>query len=278
MNVLIVGGGNGSWQVRGVQLGRAIGARVKTALLDADLAWADLVVLVKHAGPKYALMVHAAKKPIVWDALDFWEQPEQNSLDEKRSKALLQEHIHAMQPRLVIGANASMGRDAKGVHLQHHAWPGLTPQPPRPVSVVGYQGTKKYLGTWAEAIQAECDRRGWRFVINPERLQDCDLIVAFRDGQWDGWMCREWKSGVKLVNAMAAGKPIITQSSASFREILPMGATIEYPGELSYAFERCAEHEIQLGAACQWTGYFSLEQVAERYKALLSSVVEAKAA
>ena len=138
MNILMIGHGKGSLEVRGRQLGGALGARVVTVPSDDDVRWADVVVLIKRAGQAWATYVQGFKKPIVWDALDFWEQPQQNGLSEQESKALLHATIKRIRPALVIGATEAMAREAHGVYLPHHSREGLTPAPAREVvSVVG---------------------------------------------------------------------------------------------------------------------------------------------
>lgn len=285
MNVLVACTGKGSAEVRGRQLGGAIGARVVAVPSDGDLRWADVVVLVKRAIATWADVVHRFGKPVVWDALDFWEQEHnsQNGYTEAQARALLAEWIARYRPDLVIGATEAMAEAAGGVYLPHHSRPGLTPAPAREVvTSVGYEGMRKYLGRWGKAVQQECDRRGWRFVVNPADLRDVDIVVAFRDGQHDGWMCREWKSGIKIVNAVAAGRPIITQPSASEREIRPQGSAIKDPAELlpnaldfwmSYEYRRgCVIRSMHSAAEC------TLSAVAERYRQILQTVKKAQAA
>lgn len=271
MNVLVVGGGGGSWTVRGQQLGQAIGARVVGAPSSGDLTWADLVILVKRAAFDWATRVRRMKKPIVWDALDFWEQPDENSVGEAGAKALLTQSVMSIRPVLVIGATESMAMTCGGVYLPHHCWPNLLPTPAREhVTTVGYQGKRKYLGRWYKPLLAACVDRGWRFALNPIDLRTCDLLVAFRDGRWDGWMCREWKSGVKLVNALAAGRPIITQDSAAFREIRPFGMAIEKPEELSDAFGMFASVKAREQAARNRTyEQYTIHAIAMNYRMLL---------
>lgn len=282
MKILILGNSKGSGEVRGVQLGAALGARVMTAPSHDDLHWADVVVLLKRAAKDWASTVHQARKPLVWDALDFWAQPDENHFSEAQARVLLQRWITLIRPALVIGATEAMATAAQGVFLPHHAWPGLTPSPAREhVKVVGYQGKRKYLGQWAKAVQAECDQRGWQFVINPPDLRDCDLLVAFRDGQWDGWMCREWKSGVKIVNAMAAGRPIIMHDSAAFHETSFCGSAISAPYELTSAFDEWAWKTKRDGIVT-WAEALqpesTVEAVARRYRTILQGVLNAKAA
>jgi len=279
MNILMIGQGKGSFEVRGRQLGGALGARVVTVPSDDDVRWADVVVLIKRAGQAWATYVHGFKKPIVWDALDFWEQPQQNGLSEQESKALLHAMIKRIRPSLVIGATEAMAREAHGIYLPHHSREGLTPAPAREVvSVVGYEGHKKWLGKWGHAVQAECKRRGWQFVINPPDLRACDILVAFRDGQWDGWMCRQWKSGVKYVNAMSAGRPIITTANCAEAEIAPDGYRVSTESGLVDAFDFLESKGRRVEASEQSIGGLALPEVAATYRNILQGVVKAKAA
>ncbi len=274
MNVLMLGVGAGSYEVRGKQMGAALDARVSSSMTSLD--WADVVVLIKRADPKWADEARRAGKPVVWDALDFWQQPEQNSLTETDAKTLLHEQIARYQPDLVIGATQAMANAAGGVYLPHHARPGLTPAPVREhVTTVAYEGTKKYLGRWASDAEFACVKRGWSFVINPPDLREADLILACRDGQHDGWMCREWKSGVKIVNAIAAGRPVIGQPSAAWRELAPEGTLVETPTDLEAAFEAWASRERRAQAsrvcAMRWPTW-ALNNVAATYRDLLYKV------
>ncbi len=283
MNILIVGASGGSFRVRGVQLGAALSARVVTMPTDHDLRIADLVVLVKRAGVQWAAEVHKYRKPIVWDALDFWEQPKENDLSERAARGLLRQHLEHIKPALVIGATEAMADAAakEGVsaaYLPHHSRPGLIPGPAvARVPVVGYEGAKKYLGGWLLAVQAECDRRGWPFVVNPPDLRACDILVACRDGKWDGWMCREWKSGIKAVNAIASGRPLVCQESKGIVEVDPDCSILESFDDLPRAFDdfedyiqrvRTSEHHAQLAKD------YTLRAVAERYAKILRRVVE----
>ncbi len=276
MNVLIVGGSKaGSWQMRGLELGAAIGARVTSAPTPKDFGWSEVVVLVKRAGAVYAKLAHQADRPVVWDALDFWSQPGDHRLTESQAKALLHAQIRVIKPALVIGATEAMARACDGVFLTHHSWQGLHPTPAREVvSVVGYEGNAAYLGKWAPAIKAECAKRGWRFVVNPGDLSAVDLFVAFRDDPWDGWICRQWKSGVKLVNAQAAGRPMVTQNSAAYRELQPAASVMQTPEELAGYFDDCANfawRQATVDQARHDAPAFTLAAVAERYRQILQT-------
>lgn len=271
MNVLILGLGAESQIIRGDQLGGAIGARVRRNLDVADLAWAEVVVLLKRAGPKWADAVHAAGKPLVWDALDFWAQPNENGLERGAAIDLLREWQRTIRPAVTICATHAMASVCDGVYLPHHARPDQVVYPVRNVvRTVAYEGVPKYLGRWRNAIARECLRRGWQFLVNPPHLGCADIIVAFRDESWDGWMCRNWKSGVKYVNAMTVGRPVITQSHSAFDELDTHGMTVESPEGLSTAFEWYVEKEPREAAMVQDAP--TLATVAQTYLTILESV------
>jgi len=276
MNVLLVGNGKGSWDVRGRQLGAALHARVVSLPTDRDFDWADLVVLVKRYGSSFAAQAHRHGKPVIWDALDFWSQPADHPLTEVQALCLLRAHQTAIRPFMTIGATEAMAAACDGVYLPHQSWAGLTPTPARPaVSLVGYQGNALYLGRWRWVLEQACAARGWRFVINPHDLSTVDLLVAFRDGPWDGWICREWKSGVKVVNAIAAGRPLIAQASAAVRELQPAGSVVETDAELLAALEAWAPYEAraQVVRHCEAQApTYRLDAVANRYRQILLSV------
>lgn len=273
MNVLIVGTGKGTWQMRGLQLGAAIGARVTSHPTALDVEWADLIVLVKRALREWGPQLQG-KAPIVWDALDFWSQPAQNGFAEPSARLLFEQYTARVKPDLIIGATESMARFMGGVYVPHHSWQGLEPTPAREhVQVVAYEGNPTYLGRWAQWLQEACEKRGWSFLINPPDLRQADVLVAFRDGPWDGWICREWKSGVKLVNAMAAGRPIITHFSAAFGEVPVYGSSIETHKELDTAFDRWTlfteRHDAVIDSRAS---EYTLAAVAEQYRQVLERV------
>jgi len=275
MNLLIVGGGKaGAWQMRGVQVGTALGARVCTNPTEADVRWADLVLLVKKSAPVWAPLVHQVGKPIVWDALDCWRQPADHGVTEAQAIALLHNQIRALKPILTIGATEAMAKACDGVYLPHHSWAGLTPTPARErVTTVGYEGNPLYLGRWRVALEQQCTARGWTFVVNPPDLRAMDLLVALREGAWDGWICRAWKSGVKLVNAIAAGRPVITQPGAAVAELWPAGSVIESVEELSSAFDAWTGVERRhavVEASLQRAPQYTLASVAARYGQILA--------
>lgn len=273
MNLLIIGNGKGSWAVRGVQLGAALGARVTSSPSAADFVWADLIVLVKRAIHAYRDQAVRSGKPVVWDALDFWVQPAQNRLSQV--DAVIQARRTSGEGVSIIGATHTMATALVGHYLPHHCWHGLSPTPAREqVRTVAYQGGVVYLGRWEAWLADACAARGWQFVVNPPDLREADILVSFRDGEWDGWICREWKSGVKVVNAIAAGRPLIGQDSAARRELDVDGSVVEtreqLDGELDYWADPWVRASVVYRSLPR-AGSFTVDAVAARYRQMLEA-------
>lgn len=279
MNILMIGTGKGVWEIRGQQLGAALGARVCEAPTTADLTWADVVVLVKRAPLAYAAQAHRLGTPVVWDPVDAWAQPAQNGLTAAAARDWLQMEVARRGAVLTLGATQAMAEaaGATGAYLSHHHRVGLSAAPVREtVQAVIYEGRADYLGRWAGILTRLCAARGWRFAVNPPDLREGDLFVALRDGVWDGYMPREWKSGVKVLNAMAVGRPIISQAMASAREIQPPGhSLIETEGELEAALDLWADRDRRAAVAEQCAAVapgYSVTAMAQTYRALLEAV------
>lgn len=118
-------------------------------------------------------------------------------------------------------------------------------------------------------------------MINPPDLRDCDILVSFRDAEWDGWMCREWKSGVKLVNAGVAGRPIISQGSAAMTEIVTHGCVISLPYHLRDAFDHCqmqTRRQAAFVAAEDSAFAYTVNAISRNYREILKSIARAEAA
>lgn len=278
MNTLIVGNGKGSWEMRGRQLGASVGARVTSFPTKDDWTWADVAVLIKRSALTYAHLAQAAGVPVVWDAVDFWKQPADHNLGMVAAGDLLQWHIAQIRPVLTIGATQAMADACGGVYVPHHSWNGLVPAPAREtVSVVAYEGNPAYLELWHGRLQKACEKRGWKFVINPPDLRAVDILVSFRHGVWDGVMPREWKSGVKVVNAIAAGRPLIGQESAASREIGgPCTRVEQHFPDLDRALDAWAPYEARAVAVreCEHLApAYRLEAVALQYRQVLSGVM-----
>ena len=117
-------------------------------------------------------------------------------------------------------------------------------------------------------------------MVNPPDLRAVDVLVSFRDGKWDGWACRQWKSGVKYVNAIVAGRPILTQPTAASSELHPVGELVNHQADLVDALSAVTRDDVREAAyqqAVQRAVTFSVESVALRYQALLRDAVRCAA-
>lgn len=283
MHILLVGAdGRGSFEMRGRQLGHAIGARVTNRPSVRDFSWADVIVLVKRAAVVWGAQAKRARVPILWDVVDFWEQPEDN----QKPIAELTTQVLSIAQRIgvttLIGATEAMARDIGGVCLPHQCRTGLIPAAPRldpnREIIVAYEGRPKYLGPWRKQLEQACADLGYEFVINPPDLRDIDVVVALRGGHWDGEVCRRWKSGVKFANALVAGRPVLTQACAGFDDVKPLGIAITDVGELRAALQaledrRRAAYDLGLSRADE----FRLPTIARRYRDILTTAMRAAA-
>lgn len=283
MNILVVGAeGKGSWQMRGIQLGGAVGARATTRPVQSDWDWADLIVLVKRAAVRWRAEARRARVPVVWDVLDFWAQPDDNGLTREEMIAKVMAVQQTAGVTALIGATRAMAVDIGGVYLPHHCRLGLQPSPTREkAEVVAYEGQRKYLGRWAKALEESCAALGLRFVVNPPDIRSADVLVSFRDGRWDGWACHQWKSGVKHVNAIVAGRPIVSQYSAACRELDARGVVVLRMEDLTDSLRvaalletRIAAYEYSRTAGC----FYQLPAVAREYSDILWKVSRRAAA
>lgn len=212
-------GSSGSWQIRGEQLGRAIGATVLPRAIDVGAF--DVAVVVKRPPADLVHRIHGAGMPLVWDVVDSWPQPDGNTWSRDECMAWLRDQVRRWRPTAIVAATRAMERDCEEfdvpvLALPHHARPGLVAAAIRPLRVVGYEGGAQHLGSWGPRLELECRRRGWSFVVNPPSVAECDVLVALRERR--GYAPLLWKSNVKLANAQAAGVPIICAREAGYVE------------------------------------------------------------
>lgn len=259
MKLLVTGrGGAGSWTCRGDQLGAALGATVKRFAGVEDCRRADLAIVVKRVPPEVLGSLRRAGTPWVYDIVDAYPQPVASDWTQAQASRWIRAWIADLRPNAIIWPNERMRADCDpglpGMVLPHHHRPGIRLNPIREqVETVGYEGAPHYLGGWKEAVEKECRARGWRFVVNPEHLADLDIVVAFRGGEWTGYVPRHWKSNVKLANAHGSGTPFVGQQECGYLET---GTGAEY----------WAENAAELRVAFDWLSAQSTrEQVRDRF-------------
>lgn len=244
MKLLFTGRGtSGSWKIRGQQLSKALGA---TALPQArDIGPYDAAVIVKRFDLDLVARIRAARVPLIWDLVDAWPQPDGNTWNKDECMAWLGLRIKELRPDGIVAATEAMAYACQKfdvsvpiLALPHHARPGLERNPIREhVQVVGYEGSESYITGWRPAIEAECRRRGWRFVTQPASLAKVNIVLALRDAT--GYAPRHWKSNVKLANAQGSGTPFIGCREAGYLEqsIGTCEKWADTPAELAKAFD-----------------------------------------
>lgn len=272
MRMLITGRGtSGSFTIRGVQLGQAIGAAV---LRDArDISPYEAVVLVKRPTSELLWHIHGARVPLIWDVVDSYPQPHGNDWDRAQCLAWLHDTVTLIRPAGIVAATGEMARDLESMTdapvltLPHHARPGLRRNPIRDeVRTVGYEGAEHYITRWRGHIERECARRGWRFEMQPAELADVDIVLALRDAT--GYAPRSWKSNVKLANAQGSGTPIVCCREAGYMECATGGEQwADTPQQLAHAFDVLTPVEARRNASAKLRAATPhLHTIAETYR------------
>lgn len=224
MKILVTGtGSSGSWQIRGKQLGYAIGAKVKPRATLQDMVDADLVVVVKRLTPSLRAALKQSKRPWVWDLIDFYPQPACTFWGRAKACRWVRSQIQEAKPNAIVWPTARMLADCdvgrNSLVLPHHHWPDIEINPIREeVKTIGYEGNAKYLGAWGDAFRVACHQRGINFVTNIGTHSDWDICIAFRDDSVNGYAQKHWKSNVKLANAHGSGTPFIGAEECGYQE------------------------------------------------------------
>lgn len=273
MKILFTGRGtSGSFQIRAVQMARAMDATVTPDASHNTIKDHDLVVLVKRPSIGLVERIQAVGKPLVWDVVDSWRQPDGNSWDKVTAKRWLEDTVQQYKPIGVVGATMQMTLDAASMGssclwLPHHARPTLTRNVIREVvKTVAYEGGENYLGSWRPFLEKECRKRGWQFVVNPSNLIDADIVVAVREAT--GYAARHWKSNVKLANAQGSGTPFIGCRESGYVETASGGEMwADTPSEMGRALDALTDHNVrQHNSDKLFHATRTLEQTAKVYK------------
>jgi hypothetical protein len=247
MKILVTrsGKGAGSWQIRGEQIGQALGAVVKLNATLNDMRDADVVLVVKRVSDTMLSDLRSCGKPWVYDIIDAYPQPECSSWSKDQSLDWLRSTIKRLGANRIIWPNAKMRSDAcdDGPVVYHHARPGLRVAPIRDsIRTIGYEGAPHYLDGWMEAIAA----LRVPFLVNPTDLTACDILFALRGPKWNGYPQRAWKSNVKLANAHASGLPFIGMFEEGYGETAVGGEMFVYePEDLAGAFNALCDVKIR---------------------------------
>lgn len=278
MKVLFTGrGASGSYQIRAVQMAAALGARETAMATVEDCRAADVIVVVKRIPEQLLLNIRKSGRPWVYDIVDAYPQPKCTNWTEGVAKAWLAEHLRQLRPDAVIWPNERMQEDGggSGAVIYHHHRPKIDVNPIRErIEVIGYEGALAYLHGWQEAVEIECRARGARFVVNPERLADVDVVLALRGKSWNGYVQQSWKSNVKLANAHGSGTPFIGAPEAGYMETA-CGA--EYwattHASLSVALDWLEPKSTRQEVGARFLkSAFTIDHAAERYRDVLCAL------
>jgi hypothetical protein len=252
MKILFTGNGtSGSFQIRGVQLGNACGATVIPKATRQDIKRCDVVVVVKRISEQLLNDIRSSGKPWIYDIIDAYPQPECTAWDRKKAIDWVQTRLKILHPNAVIWPNNCMMYDCDmgmpGMVLYHHHLPGIAINTiKKDISVIGYEGSRDYIGKWLGPILKECIKRKWEFKINTRQLADMDIVIAVRDDHVNGYAQSHWKSNVKLANAHGSGTPFIGPHERGYIETstgFEMWA--DYPEDLSQSFDRLRTQELR---------------------------------
>lgn len=274
MKVLFTGRGtSGSWQIRGVQLGEALGADVQPMVSKTS---ADVVIAVKRIPDPLLRAIRGSF--VVWDVVDAWPQPHGNDWTEGACKAWLDAEFARIRPNAIIAATQQMANDCAhfGVPvlwLPHHHRPDIELNPIRDrILKIGYEGAANYIAPWLPAIQSECQRIGAEFVLSPRSLADLDIVLALRGSS--GYAPRNWKSGVKLANAQGSATPWVGCREAGYIETASGGEEwADTVGELAAAIRLFQEWEARAVASeALRTRAFTVEKAAAELRGFLNGL------
>lgn len=239
----------GAWQIRGEQI-----AAVRTNWMatnnpsDAEIAACDLLCVVKKPVEDVVARARSMGKPLVYDIVDSWAQPEDGlkHTNLPAARELFGAAWRALDADGYIFPTRRMQIDLGGmvmrsVTIYHHYWPQIQRNRLREqVLTIGYEGGD-YLGEWQERIAAACAARGLRFVANPADYSQLDIVVLVRGGEHGSFLARSYKSNVKLANAYGSGTPALVH-------VDEMSAHDTDTGDVLFFSDRPGSFERQLDA------------------------------
>ena len=232
-------------------------------------------MVVKRLGPFFENVIKSGK-PWVWDLVDFYPQPKCGEWDRSTAINWVCKQIRHANPAGIIWPNLKMKKDCGfyGMVVYHHARNAQINPIREHVKTVGYDGSEKFLGQWRGWVQHECRLRGWQFVERAP-LHEVDIVVAFRDGEHNGYVQQHWKSNVKLANAHGTGTPFIGQLENSYLETCAGGEVwITNEKGLSRAFDELTPYESRLAVHKQFlANTFTLESRAAQVKEYVETLL-----
>lgn len=280
MRVLFCGGSPKapSWLMRGVQISQQRDTwQAVNKPTQADINRADVIVVVKRFDPALCNLLRASKKPVVWDALDFWPQPQDYPviLPQNVTAALhmTKPFLRKLKPDHVICANKRMERDLADLIntrcIYHHA--RLDARHVELGQTFYYDGCEKHALRWLDVIRKAAAPHGWEVKCGAPR-NGAGALLAVRDYNSGQWIAHRWKSNVKASNAIMHGLPLLGQPENGYMETLP--------DEWGVYFQTDCEAREVIGRFCnnpiivrgREAPRYTVQKAADDYEAFLKEI------
>lgn len=268
MRVLFCGGSpkSGSWQMRGEQIARAGRWNAHGNPRDIDIADADIVVIVKKAESQLIDRIHAAKKPLVYDMLDFWPQKDNQPKDLADGMLLAKKQIAKFRPHAIITANKCMANDLRGCaehvqHIYHHY--RTEARPIKGGNVIYYDGYLGHLGKWGAAMEYAAKQHGYSFAVGQPR-DDAAALFSARDNV----LSMRWKSNVKAANSHGYCIPLITRPENGVVETHPHAIFYDSVDDLDTCILKIADCPVDATQRHKYSLQACVESYREFFKCL----------
>lgn len=280
---------SGAWQIRGLQIAAMRDNwQAVNKPSDGDLEQCDLLCVVKKHDPKLIQRARRMGKPVVFDIVDSWAQPDDGVkyTDKGMARELFGSAWREIGADGYVFPTRRMQEDLgslvqENVTIYHHYWPHIQINPIREhVAVIGYEGAD-YLGHWLPRIESACAERGIRFLANPQNYTDLDVVVLARGGEHGNFLARNYKSNVKLANAYGSGTPALVHVDEMSAHDTDMGDVLFFtdrPGSFERQLDRLVEshalrmsiHERFLQAAPR----FDIRNIADQFEGFFVHILQ----
>ncbi len=240
---------SGTFIMRGQQIAAQHPSwRAALGITANELHGFDAVVVVKEVLPDVLATIKLYGIPLIYDAVDFWEQPK--GLFRRRSaaqqltraddaRAYFRPFFQQLNPNLTICVTQEMSKVLADLvsHTEviyHHSDPRLPiAEAYRQVSRsesekrVLYFGKRRFLKEWGRTARRACAANGAELVAQNVTKRTfghpaaADAMLAVRGGRDGCWLSRSWKSNVKAATAARLGLPLVAWPEASYLETAP---------------------------------------------------------
>lgn len=290
MRVLFCGGSPSaaSWQMRAVQIAQNdLDWQAISDPSQYDIEKAEAVVLVKRSPASVIekLKPYQYKKPIIWDALDFWPQGVEMKLPQTPEEAttLLEKSRPDIDLAGLICANRTMAEDCYGITpsttwIYHQARLDAAPLPFGKVAY--YDGAVKHATEGLTKAAVILGRKGWELRVGKPEGK-AGIMLAIRDESCRSYLAWRWKSNVKAANALACRLPIFSTHERGALETLGVDCPEWLSGHDEYdfttAFKQLDSPDFFALKFDQYNdldkGQFTLPAIYKRYQEFLGSVL-----